>query len=117
MTEPDRPIKYPAKYAERPFRHVLTDFTLDGARLPKKSGYRPHWHFTSSDGEPLLVGMCNVTLVGTEWIQPGETRRAEWEFVPSVQGYIEELVKAGDEVEITEGLRRVGCVTVVEFVF
>jgi hypothetical protein len=70
------------------------------------------------DGEPVLVGMGEMTLVGTEWIQPGETARANWAFVPGVQGYIEELVNPGDVIEVTEdGRRMVGHFTITTFVF
>jgi hypothetical protein len=57
-----------------------------------------------------------MTLLETECIQPGETRRGAFEFFAGVQGYVEHLVP-GDEVEIRDGGHRVGSARIVEFIY
>lgn len=106
-----------ALYPKREFRSVETEFSLDPDRKLKLSGYRPLWRLPQAGADPIFVGLCEMTLVGKDAIRPGETLRADWAFVPAVQGYIEQYVKPGDVIDICEGSRRVGSVRVLSFVF
>ena len=108
---------YGALYAKREFRSVETEFSLDPDRKLKLSGYRPLWRLPQAGTDPLFVGLCEMTLVGKDAIRPGETVRADWAFVPAVQGYIEQYVKPGDVIDICEGSHRVGSVRVLSFVY
>lgn len=62
----------------------------------------------------MLIGMCVMSVIDANAVQPGETRRVAWEFAPPAQGYIE-LLKPGDTAEICEGAIRVGTVRILEF--
>jgi hypothetical protein len=106
-----------AKYPARQFARVRTDFTLDPGRGPRRPGYRPLWRIKRGSEDPLMVGMCELALVDDGEIQPGETRRAEWAFWPGVQGYVEQYLQAGDEVDVCDGGTRIGGVRVVEFIY
>jgi len=108
---------YGAKYPKREFRRLETEFALDSGRRPMRSGSRPIWRLKQTGADPVLVGMCEMTLVGKDSILPGETSKASWIFDPGVQGYIEQLVKPGDQVEVCEGTHRIGSVRVLDFVY
>jgi len=109
--------EYGARYPKREFHRVDTEFSLDSGRQPMRSGSRPIWRLKQAGADPVLVGMCEMTLVGKDLIIPGETSKANWVFDPGVQGYIEQLVKPGDQVEICEGPHRIGSVRVLGFVY
>lgn len=108
---------YGAKHPKRKFRRVDTEFSLDSGRQPMRSGSRPIWRLKQTGADPVLVGMCEMSLVGKDSILPGETSKASWVFDAGVQGYIEQLVKPGDQVEVCEGTHRIGSVRVLEFVY
>ena len=78
-----------ARHPTRVFRRVVTDFSLDGERRPKASGYRGLWRFRPNGGDSVLIGMCVMSVIDANAVQPGETRRVAWEFAPPAQGYIE----------------------------
>ena len=112
------PPDYGAKYPAREIRRVETRFSLNPEASPRRSGIRPLWRLRMPDGEPVLVGMTEMTLIDQEWVHPGESAQATWEFFAGVQGYIEELVKPGDVIEVTEDGRKViGFVTITDVVY
>ena len=85
---------------DREFRYVVTEFSLDPGRIARFSGYRPIWRLTVPGEDPVLVGMCALTLVEKDRVEPGETQVVHWAFVPEVQGYIEHLLRPGARAEI-----------------
>ena len=108
------PTDYGARYPKHEFRRVLTDFSLDAGRHPMGTGYRPLWRIRLNEGDPFMVGMCEMTVVGADLVQPGETCTVTWFFDPGVQGYIE-LMKPGDKAEICDGPLRIRTVHIREF--
>jgi hypothetical protein len=105
------------RYPKREFRRVETEFSLDAGHQPMRSGSRPLWRINQEGADPILVGMCELTLVGQDSILPGETSKASWYFDPGVQGYIEQLVKPGDQIEVCEATGRIGSARVLGFVY
>ena len=101
---------YGARYPKREFHRVDIEFSLDSGRQPMRSGSHPIWRLKQTGADAVLVGLCENTLVGKDLILPDETSKANWVFDPGVQGYIEQLVKPGYQLEICEGTHRIGSV-------
>lgn len=96
--------------ADQPFRSVEATFTLEPNQRPKCTGYRPLWRFSLKDQGSVLLGLCEMTVLGADCVGAGSSGRTRWHFASEVQGYVEALVRETGEAEVCEGTRRVGTV-------
>jgi translation elongation factor EF-Tu-like GTPase len=87
--------------------------TEDGGRKgPFMSGYRPNHNFGDAENRSFYVGQ--ITVIGNDWVYPGETRDIWVEFLYGRN--LENYLVVGKEWRIQEGGKLVAMGQIIEVI-